>query len=218
MFEWLCSPHTCYMAGWFYDYQSLIAGVVAAIAAYATVRQIREQVRQSALDTRVQIKADKQNTDRQIEAQRALLDKQHQFERQRERESVATALENEKGDLAPIIWHLEFHIDQLQQLAAAGGVAHDLAIHLTSIKSFAKQTDEQAGNSLKAIRALPFHLTESARNCLSAMFFACHQINEAARDVDPLPDACLLLTKKIQPLGRELANLAKGIEVRDQEQ
>ena len=33
MWDWLCSPNICSMAGWLYDFQNLAAGVAAVIAA-----------------------------------------------------------------------------------------------------------------------------------------------------------------------------------------
>ena len=35
--DWLCGPHTCFMAGWFYDFQTLIAGAFAVLAAVIAI-------------------------------------------------------------------------------------------------------------------------------------------------------------------------------------
>jgi hypothetical protein len=59
--DWLCSPHTCYMAAWFYDYQRLIAGVAAVATAIVVVfvpeffRLVAERKSQSQRSNQVAI-------------------------------------------------------------------------------------------------------------------------------------------------------------------
>lgn len=69
MWDWLCGPHTCFMAGWLYDFQGLVTGLLATFAAVATVIVVRRQIRASSQDNSLQIIANRENLERQILAE-----------------------------------------------------------------------------------------------------------------------------------------------------
>jgi hypothetical protein len=182
--DWLCGPHTCFMAGWLYDFQTLIAGLLAGAAAFITVWMIRVQIRSSEEHTRAQIAADRENTEKQIAAQQELLDQAQAFEKQKARERIDTTIANEKDNLEGSMVIIEYTIGKLEKNWKER-TADQRSADIQSVLHQVKELREQCAQTTLALSPLSIHATKSSRAAIRGLSRQCIFTEW---ELDPIPE------------------------------
>lgn len=156
--DWLCGPHTCFMAGWLYDFQTLITGLVAAAAAIATVVVLRLQIRQ----------------------ERESRDEERRRERQRETDHIATVLANERDDLQRALQNISFGLYELEQAhKKEERIYNPVDPVIMKLNKILQDFHERLSETERVLRPLSIRYTEKARSTVSGIGFATMRLHIA---------------------------------------
>jgi hypothetical protein len=180
MWEWLCSPHTCFMAGWLYDFQSLVSGVLATGAAIATVIVIRHQIVASNEATRLQIAAGRENLERELAHERALREEEQRRELERELENINRVLANEARDLSRCIRVIDRALSELDAAIKSTG-ANQQRPSLQAIGEAFQQLERQLQKAGDTVYSLSMDKTTLAHTALVLMDVDIRAIQDAIK-------------------------------------